>query len=53
MNNGSLLAYYLFDITWLMVHDSFIDDRLRGGQEVQMPVWFFVDPKFSEDPMMV
>jgi cytochrome c oxidase assembly protein subunit 11 len=30
----------------------FEEQRLRGGEEVDMPVFFFIDPEFAEDPLM-
>lgn len=30
----------------------FDEQRLRGGEEVEMPVWFFLDPEFASDRAM-
>ena len=30
----------------------FDEQRLRAGEEVEMPVWFFIDPEFAKDRAM-
>jgi len=30
----------------------FEEQRLRGGEEVDMPVFFYLDPEFATDPAM-
>jgi cytochrome c oxidase assembly protein subunit 11 len=30
----------------------FEEQRLESGEEVEMPVFFFIDPEFSDDPWM-
>ncbi|KAL7751080.1 Cytochrome c oxidase assembly protein cox11, mitochondrial [Sorochytrium milnesiophthora] len=36
----------------LVVHNCFEEQKLRAGEEVDMPVFFFIDPEFAEDPNM-
>lgn len=35
-----------------LTDDTRIEQKLNAGEEVDMPVFFFIDPDFLEDPQM-